>query len=270
MQAFNRFLPLVIAATAIAVTTPAAVAADDDGPTVLRQGETGAADRPDDQADPQDAPPAGNQKKTPPTKKTAPRSPSTRTAQRQQTPPKGQSLFGPNSGAKPPMPNDEAAANAGGDDANDALGEPLPKTLQEWKSRLTAEQFQITRMKGTERAFTGKYWKTDTPGTYKCVCCGEPLFTSGDKFLSECGWPAFSAPIDKKANGKVAETPDFTFGMRRVEVTCRKCGAQLGHVFNDGPPPTGIRYCINSASIVLDEAKPGAEEEDGGAKKPGK
>ena len=76
--------------------------------------------------------------------------------------------------------------------------------------------------------------------------------------MSECGWPAFSAPIDKKANGKVAETPDFTFGMRRVEVTCRKCGAHLGHVFNDGPPPTGIRYCINSASIVLDEAKPDA------------
>ncbi|MFM7248782.1 MAG: peptide-methionine (R)-S-oxide reductase MsrB [Planctomycetaceae bacterium] len=135
----------------------------------------------------------------------------------------------------------------------DAEGTPLPTTLQEWRKRLTAEQFQITRLKGTERAFTGKYWRTMTKGTYRCVCCGEPLFTSKDKFVSECGWPAFSAPIDKQSDGKVAETPDFTFGMRRVEVTCRKCGAHLGHVFDDGPPPTGIRYCINSASIVLDE-----------------
>lgn len=229
MPAMHRFLPAVITALTLAIAAPAASAADEDGPTVPR----GA-----------------------------------RTAQRQQTPPKGQPLFGTNPGAKPPMPAEDEAETAGGDDATDALGEPLPKTLQEWKSRLTAEQFQITRLKGTERAFTGKYWKTETPGTYKCVCCGEPLFTSGDKFISECGWPAFSAPIDKKANGKVAETPDFTFGMRRVEVTCRKCGAHLGHVFNDGPPPTGIRYCINSASIVLEEAKPG-EGTEAGTGKPG-
>lgn len=117
----------------------------------------------------------------------------------------------------------EGQTRAPDDETTDPFAGPLPKTLAEWRGRLTAEQFQITRMKGTERAFTGKYWKTETPGTYKCVCCGEPLFTSGDKFTSECGWPAFSAPIDKKANGKVAETPDITFGMRRVEVTCRKC-----------------------------------------------
>jgi|688.fasta_scaffold10891_6 peptide-methionine (R)-S-oxide reductase len=232
MPALHRFLPVVTAAVTIAIAAAVSFAADDDGPTVPR----GA-----------------------------------RTAQRQKTPPKGQPLFGTNPGAKSPMPADDEADRLG-EEGTDALGEPLPKTLQEWKSRLTAEQFQITRMKGTERAFTGKYWKTDTPGTYKCVCCGEPLFTSGDKFLSECGWPAFSAPIDKKANGKVAETPDFSFGMRRVEVTCRKCGAHLGHVFNDGPPPTGIRYCINSASIVLEEAKPGEGDEagTGPGPKPGK
>lgn len=163
----------------------------------------------------------------------------------------------PPAAAKPLFPpaQPDASAPAPDEDApmTDAEGTPLPTTLQEWRKRLTAEQFQITRLKGTERAFTGKYWRTMTKGTYRCVCCGEPLFTSKDKFVSECGWPAFSAPIDKQADGKVAETPDFTFGMRRIEVTCRKCGAHLGHVFDDGPPPTGIRYCINSASIVLDE-----------------
>ncbi len=169
----------------------------------------------------------------------------------------GAAAKAPPAAAKPLFPPAEPDASAPAQDEDapmtDAEGTPLPTTLQEWRKRLTVEQFQITRLKGTERAFTGKYWRTMTKGTYRCVCCGEPLFTSKDKFVSECGWPAFSAPIDKQADGKVAETPDFTFGMRRVEVTCRKCGAHLGHVFDDGPPPTGIRYCINSASIVLDE-----------------
>lgn len=149
----------------------------------------------------------------------------------------------------------------------DANGDALPTTLEEWQRRLTPEQFQVTRLKGTERAFTGKYWNTKTPGTYRCVCCGEPLFRSNEKFDSGCGWPSFNAPIDaKQGNVKgqvVAEHDDFSFFMQRTEVTCRKCGAHLGHVFNDGPPPTGLRYCINSASIVLDEAKPAGDAKAG-------
>ena len=146
---------------------------------------------------------------------------------------------------------DETAAGGGAERPDD-----LPKTLDEWRKRLTAEQFNVTRMKGTERAFTGKYWNTTTPGTYRCVCCSEPLFRSGEKFESGCGWPSFFAPIDGAKGQTIAEHADNSHGMRRTEVTCRRCGAHLGHVFDDGPPPTGLRYCINSASIVLEPKKP--------------
>jgi len=152
--------------------------------------------------------------------------------------------------------------------------EQLPRSLAEWRARLTPQQFQVTRQKGTDRAFTGEYTDTQTPGTYRCICCGEPLFRSDEKFHSGCGWPSFTAPIDGVKGDTVAEHEDRSlermpgFGVR-TEVTCRRCGGHLGHVFNDGPPPTGLRYCINSSSIILDEQgpeKPAAPPADSPAK----
>ena len=127
---------------------------------------------------------------------------------------------------------------------------PVAKTEQEWRETLTPEQYRITRERGTERAFTGQYWDCHDAGTYRCVACGAELFSSETKYDSGSGWPSFWKPLEPD---NIGEQEDTGHGMRRIEVHCRRCGAHLGHVFPDGPAPTGLRYGINSASLKLDK-----------------
>ena len=127
--------------------------------------------------------------------------------------------------------------------------EKLKKTEEEWRRELTPEQYRILREKGTERAFTGEYNGEKRKGVYRCAACGTELFDSATKYDSGSGWPSFYEPVDPEM---VEEAVDNTHGMRRTEVMCAKCGGHLGHVFNDGPNPTGMRYCVNSASLKLD------------------
>ncbi|TVP75538.1 MAG: peptide-methionine (R)-S-oxide reductase [Gemmatimonadales bacterium] len=148
-------------------------------------------------------------------------------------------------GSSPGVGAEGGAGDSGGAPAGEAPAR-VERSEGQWREKLSEEAFRVARKGGTERAFTGRYWNEKRPGTYACVCCGLPLFDAGTKFESGTGWPSFWAPLEP---ARVEEREDRSFFMRRTEVLCAACDAHLGHVFPDGPDPTGLRYCLNSAAL---------------------